>query len=121
VAQLAEPAEHLDFPLAATPDLEHVALGYRAVGMRVSALRTGKSTVLATGPVREEALAALSPAGAHLGLADERSLTLWDLHSAARAQRWGFAAEITALSCQNAAGRPCWTVGLSNGLLEVWA
>src|SRR5262249_36092108 len=53
VVQSAEQAEHLEFPLAATPALEHVALGYRGNAMRVSALRTGKFTILPTGPVPE--------------------------------------------------------------------
>src|SRR5262249_43303972 len=121
VVQSAEQAEHLEFPLAATPALEHVALGYRGNAMRVSALRTGKFTILPTGPVPEDALVALSPESAYLGLADDRRLTLWELRTLAPAQRWTFAAEITALTCRMAAGRPCWAIGLDNGLVEVWA
>src|SRR5262249_31320549 len=68
VVQLAEPAEHLEFPLAATPDLEQVAVGFQGNAMRLTALRTGRSAVLATGPVAEDAVAAISPEGAYVGL-----------------------------------------------------
>src|SRR5262249_42628212 len=121
LAQLAEPAEHLEVPLVATPDLEQVAIVFRGTAMRVSELRTGRSTILATGPVPADALAAVAPYGASRGLANDRRLTLCAIRTGAPAQRWSFAAEITALSCQASAGRPCWGVGLSNGLIEVWA
>lgn len=120
VAQIAEPVEHLHFPLAATPDLAWVACGHLGRSMRLSSLREGKHIVIPTGDVAEDALAALSPDARFLALARGSQLDLWETRTARHLQQWRFSAEITALAAAPGLDKLLFAVGLRNGLADLW-
>ncbi len=119
-AQIAEPVEHLHFPLAATPDLAWVACGHVGRSMRLSSLREGKHLVIPTGEVTEESLAALTPDARFLALARGSQLDLWETHTARHMQQWRFSAEITTLAAAPGLDRSLFAVGLRNGLVDLW-
>ena len=120
IATIAEPAEHLSFPLAATPDLAWIVCGHLGRYMRLSSMREGKHITISTGNVSEEALVALSPDARFLALARGAQLDLWETHGARLVQQWRFAAEITTLNAAPGPGNPLFAIGLRNGLAELW-
>lgn len=120
-AALADQAELLDFPVAATPDLRKVALRSAAGVVRlVEPGRRGYTTVPA-GVESADALLALSPDAAWLATATGRAVRLLSARTGAEVARWDGAAEVTALQCLPWAGSPAWMLGFGNGLVEVWA
>lgn len=120
VAQIAEPVEHVHFPLATTPDLAWVACGHVGRSLRLSSLREGKHIALPTGEVSEEALAALTPDARFLALARGPQLDLWETRTARHVQQWRFSAEITTLAAAPGLDRPLFAAGLRNGLVDLW-
>ena len=107
-------------PLAATPDLAWVAIGYLDRFICLLAPATGGQRVIPTGPFPADAHAALSPDGAFLVLACGPRLDLWQTASAAHLQRWQFAADVSALGFAVQAPAPLLAIALANGLVEVW-
>jgi hypothetical protein len=121
VSRIAEPLEYLDFPIATTPDLAFAAASFRGSVMRIYTIRDERHATLATGPLPAEAQVALAPDGSLLAVAAERTLVLWSAATGKPVQQWSFAAAVTALACGISGDRPCWSVGLANGRIEVWA
>jgi hypothetical protein len=120
-SRIAEPLEYLDFPIITTPDLAFAAASFRGSAMRIYTIRDGRHTALATGRLPAEAQVALAPDGSLVAVAAERTLVLWSVAMGKPVQEWRFAAAITALTCGLSGDRPCWSVGLANGRIEVWA
>lgn len=107
-------------PLAATPDLSWVAIGYLDRFVCLLAPATGGQRVIPTGPLSADARAALSPDGAYLALARGARLDLWDTATAAHLQQWQLAADVSALGFATQVPAPLLAIGLANGLAELW-
>lgn len=107
-------------PLAATPDLSWVAIGYLDRFVCLLAPATGDQRVVPSGPLPADARAALSPDGALLALARGPRLDLWQTATAAHLQQWQLAADIGALSFATHSPTPLLAIGLANGLAELW-
>jgi hypothetical protein len=121
VARVGGPAEELQFPVAVRPDLAVAAVSHFGERMHVITLRNGVRKPVETGPVPDEARAALAPNGDYLALARDTRLDLWRITDGRHVQSWRFGAEITALTFGVPGGRSVLGVGLQNGLIELWA
>ncbi|HEY7834484.1 MAG TPA: DnaJ domain-containing protein [Ktedonobacterales bacterium] len=117
------------YPLAATPDLAWVAIGYQEQTVRVLAPATQAQRTISTGLLPPESRVALAPDAALLALARGKTLDLWAVADGTLVQHWDFAAEVTALAFAarvapegpaGTAGWPALAIGLSNGVAEVW-
>lgn len=118
--EIAAAADDLHFPLAATPDLAWVAMGYQGRNVRVYRLRSGERRTVTTGPLFDDARLLLTPRATYLALARGAALDLYETSSGQRVQQVRFAAEVASLGCTLGAGSLQLAIGLSNGLVEVW-
>lgn len=117
IAHQLEREALLDFPLAATPDLEWVALGDGGDALSVRGLRERARLRVVVGSIPEDARLALSPDARSVALARDNLLDVFDPRAGERCQRWEFPAEVSALlfGAENLLA-----VGLGNGQVEVW-
>ncbi len=121
VARIAEPLDALDFPMAASADLQWLAARNARQGVRLHHLGARRVTTISIADLTADSELALAPDGATLGIANRNRLAVWDARAGKVMQTWSFAAEVTALSCGISGDRACWVVGLANGTVEVWA
>ncbi len=120
VGRLVEPAGTLQFPLAATPDLEWVVIGSYGRQARLYNFRKRASRYVEIGALATDARLALSPDANQLAVAQGARLRLYDTVTGGQLQEWQSDAEVTSLAfcyCPPGLGLG---VGLRNGLAELW-
>lgn len=120
VGRLIEPAGTLQFPLAATPDLEWAVIGAYGRQARLFHFRKRASRFVEIGALATDARMALSPDASRLAVAQGARLRLYDTVSGAQVQEWQATAEVTALAFFTGPPGLGLGVGLRNGLAEVW-
>lgn len=120
IVALADQADLLDFPLAATPDLRRIALRGPGGVVRVVELGSHGSITVAAGVESADTLLSLSSEGDVLATATGRTARLIAVQSGTEVQRWECAAEVSVLRCLPWAGASCWVLGFANGLVEFW-
>lgn len=117
VAHQIERGTLLGFPLAASPDLEWLALNDGGDALAVRGLRERAHLRVTVGRLPEDALMTLAPNARYVALAREHTLDVYDPHAGDRCQHWEFPAEVSALAF--AAG-DLLAVGLASGQVELW-
>jgi hypothetical protein len=112
----------LRFPIAASPDLSHVAVSLQGIALRLYPLDpAGTPLHLPAGTIPEDAVLAVAPGGEAVALARAASLDLWRVADRACVQRWEFDDGVSALAFMPArTGVVRLAVGLRNGIVEVW-
>lgn len=119
IAEVIEPDDRLNFPLAATPDLSLVALADLMGHMHIRSLDGRVRQRVPTESVPPDAFAALSPDASLLAVAHNQQLDLWETRTGQRQQHWQLTAPLTALAFAPAT-HPTLAIGLPNGLTELW-
>lgn len=117
---LTEAAGLLQFPLTATPNLDWIAIGAVGRQIKVFHFKTKRAYGVEVGRVGTDALAALSPDGRLVALAQGRRLRLYDVVSGGQAQEWEADADVSALAFAQGVRGAMLGVGLGNGLAEIW-
>ncbi|MDE3228753.1 MAG: hypothetical protein KGO05_02635, partial [Chloroflexota bacterium] len=120
VGRLIEPAGTLQFPLAATPDLEWAVIGSYGRQARLFHFRKRASRFVEVGALATDARMALSPDASRLAVAQGMRLRLYDTVTGGQLQEWAGGAEVTALAFFAGPLGLGLGVGLRNGLAEVW-
>ncbi|HEX8730386.1 MAG TPA: hypothetical protein VF739_17280, partial [Ktedonobacterales bacterium] len=120
VSRLIEPAGTLQFPLAATPDLEWAVIGAYGRQARLYHFRKRASRFVEIGALATDARMALSPDASRLAVAQGARLRLYDTLTGGQLQEWHSASEVTALAFFMGPYGLGLGVGLRNGLAEVW-
>lgn len=117
IAHVREPGSLLDFPLAATPDLDWVALSEGGDTLTVRGLRERTRHRVVVGGIPEDARLSLASGARYVALARSHVLDVYAPHTGERCQRFEFPAEVSALTFS---GGDLLVVGLANGQVELW-
>lgn len=120
VGRLVERAGTLQFPIAASADLNWAAIGSFGQRVRLYHFRKRVSRVVEVGVLKADARLAVSPDGERLALATGSRLQVFNTATGGQLQEWQAGDEITALTFANEARGARLGVGLRNGLAEVW-
>lgn len=120
IGRLIEPAGTLQFPIAATADLEWAAIGSYGRQVRLFHFRKRVSRYIEVGALTTDARLALSPDARRLALAQGTRLQLFDTVTGGQIQEWQSGDEIASLAFFAGAVGMGLGVGLRNGLVEVW-
>lgn len=122
VTVIAAQHEDVRFPIAASPDLSHVAASLQGVALRVYPLEpAGPPLDLPSGSVPDDALLVVAPRGEAVALGREASLELFRVADHACVQRWEFGDVVSSVTFAPApAGVVRLAVGLRNGVVEMW-
>lgn len=120
IGRLVEPAGSLQFPIAATPDLEWAAIGAYGRQIRLFHFRKRASRIVEVGVLSTDARMALSPDASRLALAQGARLQLFDTTTGGQLQEWQSGAEVTSLAFFAGPLGLGLGIGLRNGLAEVW-
>lgn len=120
VGRLVEVAGTLQFPIAATPDLEWVAIGSSGRLVRLFQFRKRVSRIVEVGALTTETRLALAPDASYLALAQGKRLRVYDTRTGGQIQEWRSDAELTALAFFAGPLGLGLGVGLRNGLAEIW-
>ncbi len=122
VTVIAAQHEDVRFPIAASPDLSHIAASLHGVALRLYPLEpAGPPLDLPAGMVPDDAALAVAPRGEAVALAREAMVELFRVADRACVQRWEFGDAVSAIAfapCRDGAVRLA--VGLRNGVIEVW-
>jgi hypothetical protein len=121
IARVAQSADDLQFPIAATPDLAWAAATSPHGAVHVFAVHGREQRTIPTGAVAAEARLTLAPDASYLAVARDTVLDLWRTTDGQRAAQWEFATEITAVVFARTGTRVLLGIGLRNGLVELWA
>ena len=114
--------EDVRFPIAAAPDLSHVAASLQGVALRLYPLEpAGPPLDLPAGMVPEGAALAVAPRGEAVALAREAMVERFRVADRACVQRWEFGDTVSAIAfAPTHDGAVRLGVGLRNGVVEVW-
>jgi hypothetical protein len=120
VGRLVERAGMLQFPIAASADLNWAAIGSLGQRVRLYHFRKRVSRIVEVGVLKSDARLAVSSDGERLALATGSRLQVFNTVTGGQLQEWQAGDEITALAFANEARGARLGVGLRNGLAEVW-
>ncbi|HEX8994942.1 MAG TPA: J domain-containing protein [Ktedonobacterales bacterium] len=120
VGRLVEPAGILQFPVAATADLQWAAVGSFSRQIRIYNFRRRLSRYVEVGALTTDARLALSADGGLVALAQGSRLQLFDTATGGQLQEWQSGDEIASLTFFSGSQGLGLAAGLRNGLAEVW-
>ena len=122
VAEVASHHEDVRFPIAASPDLSHVAANLQGVALRLYPLEpAGPPLDLPSGLLPDDAALAVGPRGEAVAVAREATVELFRVADRSCVQRWEFGDTVSAIAfapCRDGAVRLA--MGLRNGMVEIW-